>query len=266
MAAVSVMSGCPTPTPTTPVDTSGDSGPAATGTPTPRPTVTARPAGTGTPTPEAVLTPRTTFTSAPQATLAPSGFFAEATPTPPPKTPPPFENIGIELFQGATSSSPFANNAFRIRNDDSSADTPDLPTRRTYTAFQMKGFKTEREGFLPGKYATDSVKVVWTISAAKVEHTNVALNTLPTLKVFFREGGVATDTVRNASTVSVETATVSSGVLLTLTATVSISTDSTAVGTPATDSAAILASNEGKAEFVVETLDRRRNRPVRLVP
>ncbi len=265
--AATVAAGCPGGSTVTPPATDDGQAISNTGVATPKPS-TPSPSGSAkaTPTPDAVLTPRTTFTTGPQATIAPSSFFATPTPLPTVKAPPPLEPLGIELFLGATSSSPFALNQFRIRYGDNTSDTPDLPTRRTYSALLSKGLAAEKEGFLPGKYATESVKVDWSITSGTIDHSLGDTSTLPTRLAFFRHNGLATDSVRNQSTVSIETATISLGVLLTFRATVSISTDSTGVGTPKTSTAEILASSEGKADFEILSLDRRISRPARIVP
>ncbi|MBM3276142.1 MAG: hypothetical protein FJZ00_13395 [Candidatus Sericytochromatia bacterium] len=271
--AIGFMVGCPGSPPAPVVTPAPDTGGGPTPTPPPA-TGTAKPTIKPTlqPTPPTVLNTPKPVIATPKATATPPPTDLFKTPTPGPtiKPTPALEPLGILLDQGATSSSPFALNQFRIRYGNDNRLTPDLPSTRNYSAMLLLGLgKTvaAANGFQEGIYATASANVNWTISDATILHTNAATGTLdPKDLVWFKVGGAKAKAFTGKS-VTIEVATISPGILLTLTASVSIATDSTFVDNGAkAGSVEILASSEGKVEFVISSLGRRFDHSARLVP
>jgi hypothetical protein len=272
--AIGFMVGCPGSPPAAVVTPAPDAGGGPTPTPPPATGGTAKPTTKPTiqPTPPAVLnTPRPVIaTPKATATPPPNDLFKTPTPGPTIKPTPALEPLGILLDQGATSSSPFALNQFRIRYGNDNRLTPDLPSARIYSAMLLLGLGKKvasDNGFQEGIYATASANVNWTISDATILHTNAATGSLDSKDlVWFKVGGAKAKAFTGKA-VTIEVATISPGILLTFTASVSIATDSTFVDNGAkTGSVEVLASSEGKVEFVISSLGRLYDQRVRLVP
>lgn len=270
--AMSFMAGCPGgaagPTlPPTGTDISGlDPNNVTT---TPRPTGTPAPgSSTRTPTPIPAQTLKPVFTPPPQATKPPTSIFATPTPVPTVRPTPQLEALGIQIDQGATSSSPFKLNEFFISFNTDVRLRPDLPSKRVYKAILLKGISqalAASTDFQPGIYATESTSVNWSMSDASILHTNTSSINVKSAAYFVAADG-STASAATGQQVTIEVASVSAGTLLTFISTVSITTTADLKdGGAKTVRAEILASNEGQVEFVIQSLNRVQ-RPARLVP
>lgn len=228
--------------------------------------------GGASPTTGPVQTAKPVVTQPPQATVPPTSIFATPTTGPTVRPTPALVGLGVLISQGATSSSPFKLNEFFIRFEGDNQFRPDLPSRRVYSAWLLKGITQEMAAattdLKPGVYATESTSVNWTLSTIKELHKDpVDAAVSAGNSIWFVVGASTSSSVPSTSSVILEVAPAKVGTLLTFTSTVSISTGSAFPDNGAsTGSVEILASNEGQLDFVIQSLEVRMSRPARLVP
>lgn len=203
------------------------------------------------------------------ATPPPSQVFATTAPTPTPQPSPTLLPLGITIDQGATGSSPFALNQFRIAFAGDTRLTPDLPSKRTYKAILLMGLDAAHgtAAFPPGVYATQSTTANWTMSpTSKILHTNLSPEPSGDL-IHFLVNNASTSTSNDVGQVTIEVSTASLGTLVTFEATVSAATNSTFPDNgPATVNLPLLASNEGRLNFDIQSVGDRFGRPARIRP
>lgn len=193
------------------------------------------------------------------ATPPPQSLFATPTPTPTPQPTPTLEPLDLKIFEGSGTSN-FAFNLFVV---PASGDLPHLdpPSTRSYSAFNDIGIGptlASTSGVPQVTVSTSSVPANWSITGVATIDVRPAGVSIPPIAdlVFFRlPGGATASTVAATDTVEVDVATVSTGVLLTLSADVNSQTGQTFDG-GATNSATVqvLGSNEGQVSFTVSSL------------